>query len=1380
MAIILRLQGLPWSATASDIRQYFVGLSIPDGGVHIVGGEDGDVFIAFASDEDARQAMRRQKEPLMGVRVMILLSSKSEMQEVIAKSRQAQGRDPFHSDSNASKESSATIDTSSAMKLDASAQSGFDRRDINFASPMSPDPSQGGRPIAADNFQDRSRIPDQEARDRKVVTSYNDPYNQSRTIAPENGSFGHTENRPRDHDRRTPQTSWQRDAREGTSSNFNDPHQPFCRDPPRGADSLLGDVPGHQVVSQSLREPQSDHNWPKNDVRSRHPFKPDNSSENPMDGRSFSHRETEDFGQRHGRPAHPQDPFEGAGRDFIHGKYAEEPGRDIRAPGDFGHSKGVPLAEESRLPHDVAYKRELEESLCVYLQGLPFTIKEHEVVDFFRGLRIARNGIGIVLDPQGRPVGDGFVKFVSKRDTVDALKRHKNYIGNCFVEVIPCSEGEYQTMKKPLSVQSIDRHVPDGHHRRSGEPFRKGDGHGLPSLLGIPTQEPFTPQDRDHRRDMPFGRRDGQDTFHPRNKGPTGPNFHRDQKGTMRDDFNREGIIAEGSRDHFNPNRRGSFESGSRDVLTPGDREGFNPGNREEYFQGNRDRFHPGSREGFHQGNREGFNPGNGEGFTKRDFNSGRREEFNRDRDHFTSNRDTNLRDSFGPLDRRRDERGLGGQLDRGLGGPLDRGLGGPLDNSLGITLGESSHRDPSGNFDIGPGGPLNRGPGGPPNRGPGGPFIRDGPLLRLGGDESLMDAEMPDDMYGASGRPTISGPYSKDRFNHDEFNRNPGEFHNRHQGPFEREPGRNIGHQARAHDGKYEWERDGPSSLQRERGRPPGNVDKQHRRPDMSFNRDRPRTENQFEREFKSGYDAQSDRDRRRTDRQSEKQRGRSDDQVSMDKSRQTHKDKSEPDAQSTSLDLRIKSSENSRDQSRERDRSTSGRESSREKRGSDRIRSKDIKDKSSSGDERTKDRITNRDKNIVNGPYTTRSDHDRERKRSPSKSSRSQRDRSRSPIRSQCVELKGIPPDCQAEDIYQFFKGLSVASEGVFIPYDSKTGKAVGQCYVKFASEKDAQSACKIIGNKIGHNVIEITSILKEIMEVRVKEYKKRLMDGTTESSPKGTTDPEQQTPIEEASKPELIFRVRLENVPYTCSVEEIYQFLPDCQIARRGINFVRHLDGINMGKPNGSVIVEFVNEADISRSLAKNGNTIRGRNVKIVKIYEDVPTQILLQRPNNRDYDDRMSNSSRNVPLLPRFGGSGGPGMRPPGLSSFGKPRLDFLQSGPRQVFGNPHMHGEENNGPAPNIQKLGDNNCVIGITNLPLDVAIPHILKFFQNFSPITNSVRLHFNNAGMPTGDALIAFPTPMLANNAVEDLHGTMLGGRTIGLKMTQPPPGVM
>ncbi|KAJ6632664.1 RNA-binding protein 12, partial [Pseudolycoriella hygida] len=88
MSVIIRLQNLPWSANASDVRAFFRGLGIPDGGVHIVGGENGDAFIAFSTDEDARQAMMLNGSKLKETQVHLLLSSRAEMQKVIEAARQ--------------------------------------------------------------------------------------------------------------------------------------------------------------------------------------------------------------------------------------------------------------------------------------------------------------------------------------------------------------------------------------------------------------------------------------------------------------------------------------------------------------------------------------------------------------------------------------------------------------------------------------------------------------------------------------------------------------------------------------------------------------------------------------------------------------------------------------------------------------------------------------------------------------------------------------------------------------------------------------------------------------------------------------------------------------------------------------------------------------------------------------------------------------------------------------------------------------------------------------------------------------------------------------------------------------------------------------------
>ncbi|XP_038601268.1 RNA-binding protein 12B isoform X2 [Tachyglossus aculeatus] len=97
MAVVIRLQGLPVVAGPVDIRHFFSGLNIPDGGVHIIGGEIGEAFIIFATDEDARRAMSCSGGFIKDSLIELFLSSKTEMQNTIEMSRKRfdrGGRDP--------------------------------------------------------------------------------------------------------------------------------------------------------------------------------------------------------------------------------------------------------------------------------------------------------------------------------------------------------------------------------------------------------------------------------------------------------------------------------------------------------------------------------------------------------------------------------------------------------------------------------------------------------------------------------------------------------------------------------------------------------------------------------------------------------------------------------------------------------------------------------------------------------------------------------------------------------------------------------------------------------------------------------------------------------------------------------------------------------------------------------------------------------------------------------------------------------------------------------------------------------------------------------------------------------------------------------------
>lgn len=87
MAVVIRLLGLPFIAGPVDIRHFFTGLTIPDGGVHIIGGDVGEAFIIFATDEDARRAVSRSGGFIKNSSVELALSSRAEMQKTIEMKR---------------------------------------------------------------------------------------------------------------------------------------------------------------------------------------------------------------------------------------------------------------------------------------------------------------------------------------------------------------------------------------------------------------------------------------------------------------------------------------------------------------------------------------------------------------------------------------------------------------------------------------------------------------------------------------------------------------------------------------------------------------------------------------------------------------------------------------------------------------------------------------------------------------------------------------------------------------------------------------------------------------------------------------------------------------------------------------------------------------------------------------------------------------------------------------------------------------------------------------------------------------------------------------------------------------------------------------------
>jgi RNA recognition motif-containing protein len=72
----------------------------------------------------------------------------------------------------------------------------------------------------------------------------------------------------------------------------------------------------------------------------------------------------------------------------------------------------------------------------VRVRGLPFTCDEGDIADFFHGLNIAHQGIHLILNESNdRSTGEALVEFASEEDVELALKRHRQMIGKRYIEV---------------------------------------------------------------------------------------------------------------------------------------------------------------------------------------------------------------------------------------------------------------------------------------------------------------------------------------------------------------------------------------------------------------------------------------------------------------------------------------------------------------------------------------------------------------------------------------------------------------------------------------------------------------------------------------------------------------------------------------------------------------------------------------------------------------------------------------------------------------------------------------------------------------------------------------------------------------------------------
>ncbi|XP_008309106.1 epithelial splicing regulatory protein 2 isoform X2 [Cynoglossus semilaevis] len=85
----------------------------------------------------------------------------------------------------------------------------------------------------------------------------------------------------------------------------------------------------------------------------------------------------------------------------------------------------------------------VDSETVIRARGLPWQSSDQDIARFFKGLNIAKGGVALCLNAQGRRNGEALVRFVNVEHRDLALERHKHHMGNRYIEVYKATGEEF-------------------------------------------------------------------------------------------------------------------------------------------------------------------------------------------------------------------------------------------------------------------------------------------------------------------------------------------------------------------------------------------------------------------------------------------------------------------------------------------------------------------------------------------------------------------------------------------------------------------------------------------------------------------------------------------------------------------------------------------------------------------------------------------------------------------------------------------------------------------------------------------------------------------------------------------------------------------------
>ncbi|XP_054267187.1 heterogeneous nuclear ribonucleoprotein H2-like [Macrosteles quadrilineatus] len=237
-------------------------------------------------------------------------------------------------------------------------------------------------------------------------------------------------------------------------------------------------------------------------------------------------------------------------------------------------------------------------------------------------------------------------------------------------------------------------------------------------------------------------------------------------------------------------------------------------------------------------------------------------------------------------------------------------------------------------------------------------------------------------------------------------------------------------------------------------------------------------------------------------------------------------------------------------------------------------------------------------------------------------------------------CVRVRGLPYKTSEQDVINFFEGLDILPDGVFLVHDDQ-GRTTGEAYVQFRDQEEAERALKRHMGRLYHRYIEVfrsslgelrlaqspqtdqeeylppppppqTQYRGPVMNNRGYQILRPLRfsgypDRYIRQQWNGARYPQYDQNHGRQRDPEPRYHqgegrerksnaLHMRGLPYNATRDDITEFFSPIEII--GIDF--HFT--SRGKPNGQADVIFKTKEDLQEALKKDKNYMKHRYIEL----------------------------------------------------------------------------------------------------------------------------------------------------------------------------------